>query len=113
MANTTEETIVEEGCGNVFADLGLPNPEERLAKAKLASAIVDVIELRGLTQAQAAELMGIDQPKVSKIVRGRLSEFSTERLLHFLMHLGLDVEILVHKATTPNNREGVISVAYV
>jgi len=107
------EAEVEESCGNVFADLGLPNPEERLAKAKLASAIQDVIEDRGLTQMQAAELMGIDQPKVSKIVRGRLKEFSTERLLHFLMHLGLDVEIRVHKETAHTNRQGVISVAYV
>ncbi len=111
MARAKEEIVVEESSGNVFADMGLPNPEERLAKAKLASAIQDVIELRGLTQVQAAELMGIDQPKVSKIIRGRLSEFSTERLLHFLIHLGLDVEIVVHKEATPGRREGILSVA--
>jgi predicted XRE-type DNA-binding protein len=73
MANKTEEILVEESSGNVFADLDLPHPQERLAKAKLASAIQDVIEHRGLTQVQAAEIMGIDQPKVSKIMRGRIS----------------------------------------
>ena len=107
------ESTVFYGSGNVFADLDLPNPEERLAKAKLASAIQDAIEVRGLTQVQAADLMGVDQPKVSKIVRGRLSEFSTERLMSFLVRLGLDIEIIIHKETIPAKREGVISVAYV
>ncbi|AIE85260.1 helix-turn-helix domain-containing protein [Fimbriimonas ginsengisoli] len=107
------EEIVERGSGNVFADLGLSNPEERLAKAKIASAIQDVIEARGLTQNQAADLMGVDQPKVSKIIRGRLSEFSTERLLHFLICFGLDVEIVIHKRAKPDQRQGAITVAYV
>ena len=79
---------VTRGSGNVFADLGLPNPEERLAKAQLAYAIARVIEERGLTQRAAAALMGIDQPKVSHILRGRLADFSTDRLLGFLTGLG-------------------------
>ena len=70
--NEVNEPQVFYGSGNVFADLGLPDADEMLAKAGLASAILDVIEQRGLTQAEAAEKMGIDQPKVSKIVRGRL-----------------------------------------
>jgi len=91
----------------------LPNPEEKLSKAGLASAIQDVIETRGLTQVEAAKIMGIDQPKVSKIIRGRLSEFSVERLLNFLIHLGLDVDIVIHKQTLQTQREGMVSVAYV
>jgi predicted XRE-type DNA-binding protein len=113
MAKTTEQNLIERGSGNVFADMGLPDPEQRLAKASLASAIQDVIELRGLTQAEAAQIMGIDQPKVSKIIRGRLSEFSTERLLNCLVHLGLDVDIVIHKKVPNPVREGTISVAYV
>jgi len=113
MAEKTEETVIERGSGNVFADLELPNPEERLAKAGLASAIQDVIEMRGLTQAEAGKIMGIDQPKVSKIIRGRLGEFSTERLLNYLIHLGIDVDIVIHRHPRQVQREGTISVAYV
>ena len=69
--------------GNVFADMGLPNPEELLAKADLAIQISRIIEERGLTQAQAAELLAIDQPKISALVRGRLEGFSIERLTRF------------------------------
>ncbi len=79
-----EETEVYHGSGNVFADLGLPDAEERLAKAELAPQILNIIARRRLTQAQAAELLGIDQPKVSALTRGKLSGFSMERLFHFL-----------------------------
>jgi predicted XRE-type DNA-binding protein len=81
--------------GNVFADLGLPRPEEALAKAELAHKISGIIRARRLTQARAAEILGVDQPKISALVRGRLSGFSIERLLRFLMLLGHDVEITV------------------
>jgi predicted XRE-type DNA-binding protein len=94
---------------NVFADLGLPEPEERLAKAQIASAIQSAIEARGLTQQQAAVVMEVDQPKVSKIVRGRLSEFSTEWLLTRLLLLGMDVDIIIHRQD--RNRKGVLKVA--
>ncbi len=107
------EGTVFHGSGNVFADLELPNPEELLAKAKIASSIHDVIKSRGLTQKKAAELMGIDQPKVSKIIRGRLSEFSTEWLLARLLHMGLDVDIVIHTQAAPQNRVGAINVACV
>lgn len=107
------ESTVTYGSGNVFADLGLPNPEVRLAKAGLASAIQDVIELRALTQTEAARIMGVNQPKVSKIIRGRLSEFSTERLLNYLVRLGTDVDIVIHKKEPNVGREGTIHVAYV
>ena len=93
-----EEIEVEVGSGNVFADLGLSNPEERLAKAELASRIGEAIRQRRLSQAAAAELLGIDQPKVSRLLRGYLTNFSTERLMHFLTLLGRDVEIVVKPA---------------
>ena len=113
MESEIDETTVFYGSGNVFADIGLPNPEELLAKARLASAIQDMIELRRFTQTEAAKIMGIDQPKVSKIIRGRLTEFSTERLLGFLMRLGADVDIVIHKQAPEIHREGTLNIAYV
>ena len=85
----------EVGSGNVFKDLGLKNPEELLAKAKLASRIIDVIEARKLTQTAAAKILGVDQPKVSLIHLGRLDDFSIERLMRFLNALGHDLRITV------------------
>ena len=81
--------------GNVFADLGLPRSEEALAKAELAQKITAIIQERRLTQAQAAEILGVDQPKISALKRGRLSGFSLERMVRFLILLGRDVEIVV------------------
>ena len=86
---------VHVGSGNVFRDLGLKNPEERLAKAKLAARIVLDLEKRGLSQAAAAEILGIDQPKVSLIYRGRLEAFSIDRLMRLLNALNHDVRIVV------------------
>ncbi len=91
----TQEIEVYSGSGNVFADLGLPDADELLIKAQLADQISDLIEERKLTQVEAAKLLGIDQPKVSALVRGRLSGFSTDRLFRFLNALGRDVEIRV------------------
>lgn len=88
--------------GNVFADIGLPEPEEELTKAQLASHIRQVIKRRRLTQVTAAGLMGIDQPKVSALLNGRLANFSSERLMRLLTALGQDVEITVK--TKPRNR---------
>lgn len=98
------------GSGNVFADIGLPNPEEHLAKAQLVSLIDDVMRERKLTQQQAAALMGIDQPKVSHLLRGRFDGFSTQRLIDFLNALGRDVEILVRPAPRSRKR-GRLNVA--
>jgi predicted XRE-type DNA-binding protein len=100
---------VEEGGGNVFADLGLPNPEERLAKAGLAIRIAGVIRARRLTQARAAGILKIDQPKVSRLLRGQLSGFSTERLMQFLTLLGRDVEIVIKRAPR-SRRKGRVRV---
>jgi predicted XRE-type DNA-binding protein len=98
MAGKQEDDIpVTEGSGNVFADLGVAEPEEELAKAQLASLIRDAIKRRRLTQGQAAELTGLDQPKVSALVNGRLGGFSSGRLMRCLTALGQDVEIVVRR----------------
>ena len=81
--------------GNVFADLGLPKPDEYLAKAELAAKIIQEIERQRLTQNKAAGILGIDQPKVSALKQGRLSGFSIERLMWFLLLLDHDIEITV------------------
>jgi len=83
------------GSGNVFRDLGLKNPEELLVKAKLAAQIVQILGERKLSQTQAARLLGVDQPKVSLIYRGRLDDFSVERLIRFLTALHRDIRIVV------------------
>ncbi|QKQ75089.1 helix-turn-helix domain-containing protein [Nostoc sp. TCL240-02] len=81
--------------GNIFADLGLSNPEERLIKAELARKISEIIVNRQLNQVQAAEVLGIDQPKISALTRGKLKDFSIDRLIRFINILGNDVEITI------------------
>jgi predicted XRE-type DNA-binding protein len=100
----TERMHFEESSGNVFADLGLPDAEERLVKAQLAIEIGRIIKQRKLTQQAAAEVMGIDQPKVSHVITGRLAGYSTERLLGFLTALGRDIEIVVRPAPRRRRR---------
>jgi predicted XRE-type DNA-binding protein len=96
MARKRETGIaVTPGSGNVFADLGFADPEEELAKAKLASRIRQIINERRLTQAAAAKLMAVDQPKVSALLNGRLANFSSERLMRLLTALGQDVDIVL------------------
>ena len=90
--------------GNVFADLGYPEPDEALAKAKLAYVISTIILERGWSQTQAAEALGVDQPKISALLNGRLRGFSTERLLRFLNALDQDVEIAVRPKRKERHR---------
>ena len=100
---------VSASSGNVFADIGVPQPEEELAKAQLASRIREVVRLKRLTQTEAASLMAIDQPKVSALMNGRLNSFSSERLMRLLTRLGQDVEIVLR--TNPRGqRRGRIRV---
>lgn len=89
------EIPVTPSSGNVFADMGLPQPDEELTKAQLATHIRQIIKRRRLTQAAAATLMGIDQPKVSALLNGRLANFSSERLMRLLTTLGQDVDITI------------------
>ena len=100
-ANTKD---VKRGSGDVFADLAVADPEESLAKAKLAARIAELIARRGLTQAESAEILGLDQPKASALVRGKLSGFSTERLFRFLNDLGQDVESSIRPAKPAKGR---------
>ena len=81
-------TKVIRGSGNVFADLGLPNPEQELLKAQLTLQIYRIVKQRGLTQAQAGAVLGIKQPHVSALMRNRSGSFSVERLMDFLTALG-------------------------
>src|SRR5689334_9074677 len=98
---STTDTGVRSGGGNVFADLGLPDADDRLAKAELAHEICGLIRSAKLTQVQAAQRLGIDQPKVSALMCGRLKEFSIERLIRFATRLGRDVVIHLR---TPSHR---------
>jgi predicted XRE-type DNA-binding protein len=91
----SEEIKIQSSSGNVFADLGLANSDELLIKAELVRQISNLIDAKNLTQTEAAKLLGIDQPKVSTLLNGKLSGFSTERLFRFLNALGSDVEIRV------------------
>ncbi len=104
------ETIEYEiSSGNIFADLGYPDAEERLAKVQLAIKINDIIKKRRLTQTKAAKLLDIDQPKISALSTGRLAGFSLERLMRFLMILGQDVTIKVSKAKKTKANINVIT----
>ena len=91
----SNEIKVQSSSGNVFANMGLPNPEELLIKSELVRQISKIIAMRKITQTKAAQILGIDQPKVSTLLSGKLSGFSMERLLRFLNLLGNDVEIRV------------------
>jgi predicted XRE-type DNA-binding protein len=102
-------TKLEKSSGNVFRDLNLPDADEMLAKAEMARQIGKLIKRRALTQAEAAALLKIDQPKVSALINGRLTAFSTERLMRFLKALGQDVRIVVRPR--PRTRAAVIKVA--
>ena len=93
-SRATKEKI-QVSSGNVFADLGFQDAEERLLKVKLATKIAQLIEKKGWTQAQTAERTGLDQPKVSRLLRGQLSGFSADRLFAVLNRLGHSVEVRI------------------
>src|SRR3984957_4758581 len=107
--NPLEEIECEISSGNVFADLGIENPEEELTKAKLVWQIEQIIKKKKLTQVAAAEVMGINQPKVSALIRRKLDGFSVERLIHFLNALGQDIDIVV-RSKPRNRKQAVINV---
>lgn len=104
-----EEVEYEMSSGNVFADIGIENPEEELTKAKLVWEIEQIIKTKKLTQAAAAKVMGINQPKVSALIRRKLDGFSVERLIHFLNALGQDIDIVVRQKPS-NRKQAIISV---
>jgi predicted XRE-type DNA-binding protein len=98
---------VDPGSGNVFADLGLPHPEQEVLKAELTLQIYRLVKKRGLTQTEAGEILGIQQPHVSSLMRNRAGAFSVERLMDFLTALGQDVQITVKPA---RKEHGSVSV---
>lgn len=100
----SEEIKVVASSGNVFADLGFVNSDELLIKAELVRQISNLIDGRKLTQAEAAKILRIDQPKVSALLNGRFSGFSTDRLFRFLNALGSDVEIRVFPKLIPESQ---------
>lgn len=91
----TGKITVQRGSGNVFADLGFENPEEEKLKAQLVREIRDILKNRRLTQAKAAELLGLKQPDVSALLSGRLNKFSLERLLRCVHRLDREVRIVI------------------
>ena len=97
----TKDTKVERGSDNVFTDLGQPDPDAHLLKAELVTRIDQIIRRRGLKQVEAAKLLGLSQPDVSRLLRGSFREYSIERLLRLLTALGRDVQISdSHSAVT-------------
>jgi predicted XRE-type DNA-binding protein len=97
---------VEQGSGNVYADLGFPDSESMLVKAQLVAKIAEIVQRRALTQARTAEILGLTQPKVSALLKGRFRGVSEHRLLECLTRLGRDVHIVIKPAprSRPNGR---------
>lgn len=105
---TNEQSRVEKSSGNVFADLGRPDADTHLLKAELVNRIDEIIRRRRITQAEAARLLGLSQPDVSRLLRGYFRDFSVERLLRLLMALGRDVDIVIRKPK--GRRRGRLSI---
>ena len=104
----TDDTRIETGSGNVFADLDRPDADTHLVKAEIVTRIDKIIRQRGLKQIDAAKLLGLSQPDVSRLLRGSFREYSLERLLRLLTALGRDVEIAIREPQS--RRTGRISV---
>ena len=94
----TDKVKIERGSGNVFADLGIPDADAHLLKAELVTRIDRIIRQRGLKQVEAAKLLGLSQPDVSRLLRGNFREYSMERLLRLLTTLGRDVDIVIRES---------------
>ncbi len=99
MRKTTTKVQVTPSSGNVFADLRLPNPEDKKTKVRLATEINQIIQDLKLSQTDAAQKLNINQPKISALSKYRLEGFSVERLMIFLTRLNRDVEIVIHRKT--------------
>jgi predicted XRE-type DNA-binding protein len=104
----TRKTRITEGSGNVFADLGLPNADQELMKARLTLQIYRLIKDRDLTQTEAGKILGIPQPHVSALMRNRAGNFSVGRLIDFLTALGQDVEITVRPTRKVHGEMSVV-----
>lgn len=100
---------IEKGSTNVYADLGMPDAEEMLVKAQLATTIAEIIKQRKMTQVQAAELLSMPQPKLSNMLRGRFRGISEAKMLECLTRLGRDVQIVI-KTAARSRKTGHVSV---
>jgi predicted XRE-type DNA-binding protein len=100
---------VTQGTGNVFADLGLPNPEQELLKAQLTLQIYMILKDSGMTQVEIAKILGVQQPQVSLLMRNRAGNFSVGRLMEFLTALRQDVEITVRPTRKEHGALSVVS----
>lgn len=107
-----KEIKITKSSGNVFADIEVSDPDKYLAKAELARQINNIIKSKKLRQVDAADILGIDQPKVSALHCGRLDDFSIERLIGFLNRLDRDVEILVKQRPTTRKSHGHLRVGF-
>ena len=94
---TTSDTAIEHGSGNVFTDLDLPDAEAHLLKAELVTRIDAIVRQRGITQTEAARILGLSQPDVSRLLRGDFREYSLERLLRLLTALGRDIDLVIRQ----------------
>ena len=102
---------IESSSGNIFADLGFANPEELSLKSQLTMQITSVLQHRHVTQTAIADLLGIPQPKVSNLMRGKLEGFSVEKLIHFLIRLDRNVEISIKKNRSRVKKPQVVVIA--
>ncbi|MEI6514166.1 MAG: helix-turn-helix transcriptional regulator [bacterium] len=102
--------MVVEGSGNVFADLDLPNADDLQTKAELTRQLYQRIKVLGLSQIKAAKVLGLKQPDVSKLMNGRFSGFSVERLLELLNALAVDVDIVLRPGSTRGGHRGTVKV---
>jgi predicted XRE-type DNA-binding protein len=112
IASSAKRERGELGSGNMYTDLGFADAEERLVKAKLAIRIAELIEQKGWTQTETARRVGIDQPKISNLLRGRLSGFSADRLFAVLNRLGHSVEVRIFaKERSPDKTHTHVTIA--
>jgi len=107
-----KDNSVTEGTGNVFADLGLANAEDLQLKAELARQICSRLTSLGLNQTEAATLLGLKQPDVSRLVNGRHTGFSADRLIELLNILAVDVDIVLRPRNKASRRRGTIRVMH-
>src|SRR5215831_15256122 len=104
------EAHVTESSGNVFADLGLPNPEQELLKAQLTLQIYTILKNSNMTQVEIAKILGVQQPQISLLMRNRASNFSVRRLMEFLTTLRQDIEITIRPSKKEHNALSVVSL---
>lgn len=105
-----DKMSVKKSSGNIFSDLGFENPQEELLKANLTARICQILEEKNIKQKEIAEILGIDQPKVSAIMNGKYAGFSVERLLSFILALEKDIEIIIKPHISGNHRPPEIQV---